>query len=229
VTATAHRIYKSLIIFNWCLRHELPHTLQIFVAWRKSLDEQEEIARLRGEGQTLQQIANRFGKSIYWVNSRLNLGYQPKRLRRTQSLKKPTAKGSRPKAPPWLSLRATARRNFGLPGRGPPPSANQKARDRGIGDATVLSMAEIAPLGCCVVAPAANANTSHCSEFAIPSWASVAATEAPLRQGRGKRINPSLIGPQPRGHQGWGIRWRSSQQKPTGAAGVSPDRRLAWR
>jgi hypothetical protein len=50
----------------------------------KLLDEQVEIARLREEGQTLQQIAHRFGKSIYWVNSRLNPSYQPKRLRRAQ-------------------------------------------------------------------------------------------------------------------------------------------------
>jgi len=50
----------------------------------KLVDEQAEIARLRDKGQTLQQIAHRFGKSIYWVNSRLNPSYQPKRLRRAQ-------------------------------------------------------------------------------------------------------------------------------------------------
>jgi hypothetical protein len=50
----------------------------------KLLDEQVEIARLREEGQTLKQIAHSFGKSIYWVNSRLNPSYQPKRLRRAQ-------------------------------------------------------------------------------------------------------------------------------------------------
>ena len=51
---------------------------------RKLLDEQEEIARLRDEGRTLSEIAHRLGRSIYWVNSRLNPRYQPKRLRRTQ-------------------------------------------------------------------------------------------------------------------------------------------------
>ncbi len=35
------------------------------------------------EGLTLQQIANRLGKSIYWVNSRLNRDYEPQRERLT--------------------------------------------------------------------------------------------------------------------------------------------------
>jgi transcriptional regulator with XRE-family HTH domain len=32
---------------------------------------------------TLQEIAKRYGKSIYWVNARLNKNYEPKRLRQT--------------------------------------------------------------------------------------------------------------------------------------------------
>jgi hypothetical protein len=51
---------------------------------RKLIEEQAEITRLRTEGHTLHEIASRFGKSIYWVNSRLNTSYQPKRLRRAQ-------------------------------------------------------------------------------------------------------------------------------------------------
>jgi hypothetical protein len=51
---------------------------------RKLIDEQAEIARLRNEGRTLQEIASHFGRSIYWVNSRLNPSYEPKRLRRAQ-------------------------------------------------------------------------------------------------------------------------------------------------
>jgi transcriptional regulator with XRE-family HTH domain len=43
-----------------------------------------EIHRLRfEEGKTLQEIAKVFGKSIYWVNARLNKDYEPKRIRRT--------------------------------------------------------------------------------------------------------------------------------------------------
>jgi transcriptional regulator with XRE-family HTH domain len=43
-----------------------------------------EIHRLRfEEGMTLQEIAKRYGKSIYWVNARLNKNYEPKRLRQT--------------------------------------------------------------------------------------------------------------------------------------------------
>ena len=43
-----------------------------------------EIHRLRfEEGKTLQEIAKIFGKSIYWVNARLNKNYEPKRLRQT--------------------------------------------------------------------------------------------------------------------------------------------------
>jgi transcriptional regulator with XRE-family HTH domain len=46
-------------------------------------NEKEEIARLRyKDGLTLQQIANKFGKSIYWVNSRLDTKYLPKSIRR---------------------------------------------------------------------------------------------------------------------------------------------------
>ena len=48
------------------------------------IDEKEEIHRLRfEEDMTLQEIANKFGKSIYWVNSRLNKNYEPKRIRQT--------------------------------------------------------------------------------------------------------------------------------------------------
>ncbi len=47
-------------------------------------DIKKEIHRLRHEqGMTLQEIANKFGKSIYWVNARLNKSYEPKRLRHT--------------------------------------------------------------------------------------------------------------------------------------------------
>jgi len=47
-------------------------------------DIKEEIHKLRFEqGMTLQEIANKFGKSIYWVNSRLNKNYEPRRTRQT--------------------------------------------------------------------------------------------------------------------------------------------------
>ena len=47
-------------------------------------DIKKEIHRLRYEqGMTLQEIANKYGKSIYWVNARLNKNYEPKRLRHT--------------------------------------------------------------------------------------------------------------------------------------------------
>jgi len=47
-------------------------------------DIKEEIHKLRFEqGMTLQEIARKFGKSIYWVNARLNKNYEPKRLRHT--------------------------------------------------------------------------------------------------------------------------------------------------
>ena len=47
-------------------------------------DIKKEIHRLRyEEGMTLQKIANKYGKSIYWVNARLNKNYEPKRLRHT--------------------------------------------------------------------------------------------------------------------------------------------------
>ncbi len=47
-------------------------------------DIKKEIHRLRYEqGMTLQEIANKYGKSIYWVNARLNKNYEPKRLRYT--------------------------------------------------------------------------------------------------------------------------------------------------
>ena len=46
-------------------------------------DEKAEIWRLRHEENlTLKEIANRFGKSIYWVNSRLVPAYEPKKIRR---------------------------------------------------------------------------------------------------------------------------------------------------
>jgi len=48
------------------------------------IDQKAEIHRLRfEEDMTLQEIANKFGKSIYWVNSRLNKNYEPKRIRQT--------------------------------------------------------------------------------------------------------------------------------------------------
>lgn len=47
-------------------------------------DIKEKIHKLRFEqDMTLQEIANKFGKSIYWVNARLNKNYEPKRLRQT--------------------------------------------------------------------------------------------------------------------------------------------------
>lgn len=51
------------------------------------MDESEsrsELYRLRyDEKKTLQEIANIFGKSIYWVNSRLNKKYEPSKIRQT--------------------------------------------------------------------------------------------------------------------------------------------------
>jgi len=47
-------------------------------------DIKKEIHKFRHEeGMTLQEIANKYGKSIYWVNARLNKNYEPKRLRHT--------------------------------------------------------------------------------------------------------------------------------------------------
>ena len=47
-------------------------------------DIKEEIHRLRFEERmTLQAIANKFEKSIYWVNARLNKNYEPKKIRQT--------------------------------------------------------------------------------------------------------------------------------------------------
>jgi len=44
----------------------------------------KEIHRLRfGEGMKLDDIAKIYGKSIYWVNSRLNKKYEPKKVRNT--------------------------------------------------------------------------------------------------------------------------------------------------
>lgn len=49
-----------------------------------TLDEvKKEIQGLREQGMTLQEIAKKYGKSIYWVYSRLNKNYEPKRLRHT--------------------------------------------------------------------------------------------------------------------------------------------------
>lgn len=45
-------------------------------------NEKTEVTRLREEGFTLQEIANRLGRSIYWVNSRLDAKYEPKQIRR---------------------------------------------------------------------------------------------------------------------------------------------------
>jgi len=45
--------------------------------------EKEEILRLRfEEGLNLKEIAHKFGKSIYWVKSRLDSKYEPKRARK---------------------------------------------------------------------------------------------------------------------------------------------------
>ena len=45
-------------------------------------EEKREVIQLRKEGLTLQEIAHKLGKSIYWVNSRLDSKYEPKRKRR---------------------------------------------------------------------------------------------------------------------------------------------------
>lgn len=48
--------------------------------------EKAEVHRLRNEeGLTLKQIADQLGKSIYWVNARLDPKYQPKRVRKIAS------------------------------------------------------------------------------------------------------------------------------------------------
>ena len=48
------------------------------------IDEQTEVVRMRNDGLTLQEIAQHFGKSIGWVNSRINPHYEPKKLRRVK-------------------------------------------------------------------------------------------------------------------------------------------------
>lgn len=55
------------------------------------IEQKSEIIRLRNAGHTLQEIARHFGKSIYWVNSRLNPSYEPKRLRRAEGSVEPIA------------------------------------------------------------------------------------------------------------------------------------------
>jgi transposase len=45
--------------------------------------EKDLVASLRNQGMTLQAIANKLSKSIYWVNSRLDDKYKPKRVRQT--------------------------------------------------------------------------------------------------------------------------------------------------
>jgi orotate phosphoribosyltransferase-like protein len=47
--------------------------------------EKDLVASLRNQGMTLQEIANKLSKSIYWVNSRLDDKYKPKRVRQTAS------------------------------------------------------------------------------------------------------------------------------------------------
>jgi len=42
--------------------------------------EKDLVAKLRNQGMTLQEIANKLIKSIYWVNSRLVDKYEPKRV-----------------------------------------------------------------------------------------------------------------------------------------------------
>jgi hypothetical protein len=49
---------------------------------QQMIDEQAEVVRLRNDGLTLNEIAHHFGKSIGWVNSRVNPRYKPKKLRR---------------------------------------------------------------------------------------------------------------------------------------------------
>jgi hypothetical protein len=51
---------------------------------QQMIDEKAEVVRLRNDGLTLQQIAHHFGKSIGWVNSRINPSYEPKKLRRAE-------------------------------------------------------------------------------------------------------------------------------------------------
>lgn len=45
--------------------------------------EKDFVKSLRNQGMTLQEIANKLTKSIYWVNSRLDDKYEPKRVRQT--------------------------------------------------------------------------------------------------------------------------------------------------
>jgi hypothetical protein len=45
--------------------------------------EKKLVKSLRNQGMTLQEIANKLTKSIYWVNSRLDNKYEPKRVRQT--------------------------------------------------------------------------------------------------------------------------------------------------
>ena len=56
--------------------------------------EKEHVSRLRHEeGMKLREIAQKLGKSIYWVNSRLDPTYEPKRTRITADAEMPTGSG----------------------------------------------------------------------------------------------------------------------------------------
>jgi hypothetical protein len=48
--------------------------------------EKKLVKSLRNQGMTLQEIANKLTKSIYWVNSRLDDKYEPKTVRQTSSI-----------------------------------------------------------------------------------------------------------------------------------------------
>ncbi len=67
-------------------------------------DEKTLVSQLRNkDGITLQEIANKLGKSIYWVNSRLNKKYEPKRDRKTNSSRNDSANDSQEILDPRLS------------------------------------------------------------------------------------------------------------------------------
>jgi len=61
-------------------------SLQVGMMTRKQqmIDEKAEVVRLRNEGLTLHEIGHHFGKSVGWVNSRINPKYEPEKLRRAE-------------------------------------------------------------------------------------------------------------------------------------------------
>lgn len=47
----------------------------------KDFEEMEKIKKMREKGMTIATIAQKIGKSLYYVNSRLTENYKPKKLR----------------------------------------------------------------------------------------------------------------------------------------------------